>query len=76
MKTKRDGDNLASTSETRMSNSGYHRDGKPTWWVRLGEGDAARHVGERAYLRPAIDVNRKRLQKLFGEIFRGEAGRG
>jgi phage gpG-like protein len=42
----------------------------------VGEGDAAMHVGERAYLRPAIDVNRKRLNKLFGELFREEVGRG
>lgn len=22
-----------------MSNSGYHRSGKPNWWARLGSGD-------------------------------------
>jgi hypothetical protein len=35
-----------------------------------------RGYGDRSYLRAAIDIKRKQLQKLFGEIFRREAGRG
>lgn len=28
----------------RMSNTGYHRNGKPTWWARVGSGDDATFV--------------------------------
>ena len=24
-----------------MSNTGYHQNGKPTWWARVGQGDDA-----------------------------------
>ena len=27
-----------------MSNTGYHQNGKPTWWARVGSGDAAEFV--------------------------------
>ncbi len=29
------------TSTDRMSNSGYHANGQPTWWARIGKGDSA-----------------------------------
>jgi hypothetical protein len=28
-------------SHVCMSNSGYHRCGKPNWWARIGQGDSA-----------------------------------
>lgn len=28
----------------RMSNTGYHANGKPNWWARIGEGDSARFL--------------------------------
>lgn len=28
----------------RMSNSAYHRGGKPSWWMRIGSGDSAKFV--------------------------------
>lgn len=28
----------------RMSNTGYHAHGKPTWWARVGKGDKARFL--------------------------------
>jgi hypothetical protein len=27
-----------------MSNTGYHENGKPTWWARIGEGADARFL--------------------------------
>lgn len=33
---------LAST--TRMSNTGYHSNGKPNWWARTGKGDSAKFL--------------------------------
>lgn len=27
-----------------MSNTGYHQNGKPTWWARIGNGDSAQWV--------------------------------
>lgn len=32
------------TVNDRMSNSAYHRCGKPCWWIRLGDGDGARFL--------------------------------
>lgn len=29
------------TTTDRMSNTGYHANGKPNWWARVGKGDAA-----------------------------------
>lgn len=31
-------------STERMSNTGYHANGKPNWWARLGTGESARFV--------------------------------
>jgi hypothetical protein len=31
-------------SSDRMSNSGYHANGKPNWWVRVGKGDSASFI--------------------------------
>ncbi len=28
-------------STTKMSNTGYHANGKPNWWARVGKGDDA-----------------------------------
>jgi len=28
-------------STTSMSNTGYHQNGKPNWWARIGQGDDA-----------------------------------
>ncbi len=28
----------------RMSNSGYHANGQPNWWARVGSGDSARFL--------------------------------
>lgn len=28
----------------RMSNTGYHANGKPNWWARIGSGDSAEWV--------------------------------
>jgi len=44
-----------------MSNTGYHANGKPTWWARIGSGDGARFLtvpytrGDR-YLDCEVDV--------------------
>jgi hypothetical protein len=27
-----------------MSNTGYHQNGKPTWWARIGEGETAKFI--------------------------------
>lgn len=32
------------TTTDRMSNTGYHQNGKPTWWARVGSGDSARFL--------------------------------
>lgn len=29
------------TTTDRMSNTGYHSNGKPNWWARIGSGDSA-----------------------------------
>lgn len=34
---------LSSNGE-RMSNAGYHANGKPVWWARVGQGDNARFL--------------------------------
>jgi hypothetical protein len=31
-------------STDRMSNTGYHANGKPSWWARIGTGDDARFL--------------------------------
>ena len=31
-------------SAGRMSNTGYHQNGKPCWWARIGSGDGARFL--------------------------------
>ncbi len=31
-------------SNGRMSNTGYHANGKPNWWARIGSGDSARFL--------------------------------
>lgn len=31
-------------STQRMSNSGYHRSGKPNWWARVGTGSEAKFL--------------------------------
>lgn len=28
----------------RMSNTGYHQNGKPVWWARIGNGDSAQFL--------------------------------
>ena len=33
---------LVTTS--RMSNTGFHANGKPNWWARIGSGDSARFL--------------------------------
>ena len=32
------------TTSDRMSNTGYHQNGKPNWWARVGSGDSARFL--------------------------------
>lgn len=32
------------TTRGRMSNTGYHANGKPTWWARVGQGSDAKFV--------------------------------
>lgn len=32
------------TTTQRMSNTGYHQNGKPNWWARIGSGDSARFL--------------------------------
>jgi hypothetical protein len=32
------------TTTDRMSNTGYHQNGKPTWWARVGTGDNAKFL--------------------------------
>jgi len=48
-------------SSDRMSNSGYHRSGKPCWWARIGSGKAAQwlklgQVRGDQYLDVIVDV--------------------
>lgn len=31
-------------STVRMSNTGYHQNGKPNWWARLGRGESAQFL--------------------------------
>lgn len=31
-------------SSTKMSNTGYHQNGRPTWWARVGGGTGARFL--------------------------------
>ncbi len=31
-------------TSNRMSNTGYHQNGKPTWWARIGSGDSVQWV--------------------------------
>lgn len=31
-------------TSNRMSNTGYHQNGKPNWWARIGNGDNAQWV--------------------------------
>ena len=31
-------------SRSSMSNTGYHQNGKPNWWARIGTGDSARFL--------------------------------
>lgn len=32
------------TTTDCMSNTGYHQNGKPNWWARIGSGDSARFL--------------------------------
>ena len=32
------------TTTQRMSNTGYHQNGKPNWWARIGSGDSAQFL--------------------------------
>jgi hypothetical protein len=32
------------TTTDRMSNTGYHANGKPNWWARVGSGESARFL--------------------------------
>ena len=32
------------TTSSRMSNTGYHANGKPNWWARVGSGASAKWV--------------------------------
>lgn len=31
-------------STVRMSNTGYHQNGKPNWWARVGSGSSAQFL--------------------------------
>ena len=31
-------------TKNRMSNTGYHANGKPNWWARVGTGDDAKFI--------------------------------
>lgn len=39
MKVMRNGDQVTVESDGKMSNSGYHRCAKPTWWMRYTDLD-------------------------------------
>lgn len=48
-------------STDRMSNKGYHANGRPTWWARIGSGDSAKfldipRVRGDEYLNVIVDV--------------------
>lgn len=32
------------TTTTRMSNTGYHQNGKPNWWARVGQGESVKFL--------------------------------
>lgn len=55
---------LRIVSNDRMSNSGYHRSGKATWWARIGSGAGAEF----------LQVGRERADRVLDVVVEVPAG--